>query len=164
VPRSGFKTSVRRIRVVNRERSRWAFLWGLWLPALLVLVGFFIWRMVSVSGKPEVEVSPRPLSEITLTWSCDAGHVFEAPGQIAPRACPTCGGPAFPSADLSCPTHGVFRAQLMFEASPADPGRPRYGQYRVAGTAWCSLEKGVACPRCGAWCRWRSVDPLYRGR
>lgn len=161
--RPGFTSTVRRIRVVNRERSRWSPLLTVWLPVAVIVAGVVFWRLTR-TGEPEVQAVQRPLSARTLTWICDSGHSFKAPGQISPRTCQTCKAPAFPTSDVECPTHGVLTVQLMFEAAPVDPGRPRYAQYRISSGSWTALKTSVTCPRCGAACRWLSVDPLYNRR
>ncbi|MCG3130633.1 MAG: hypothetical protein FLDDKLPJ_01399 [Phycisphaerae bacterium] len=161
--RSGFTSTVRRIRVVNRERSHWFSLLTVWLPVAVIVAGVVLWRLTR-TDEPEVQAVQRPLSARTLSWVCDAGHGFKAAGQISPRICQTCNAPAVPASDVECPTHGVLTVQLMFEAAPVDPDRPRYAQYRTSSGSWTALKTSVMCPRCGAACRWLSVDPLYNRR
>ncbi|MCC7291268.1 MAG: hypothetical protein IT449_04295 [Phycisphaerales bacterium] len=152
-------TTIRRIRVVGKERTPWAVRLGLGIPLALLIIAFVSWRLV---GLPEEELVPRQrqLADFSFAWSCPNGHSFTGKGQLESRPCPTCGLPAVPVDVYRCTEHGDVKVEIHFDSASEDPQRPKAIQFRLPKGAWTDLSAGVRCPRCDKPMQRLADDPL----
>lgn len=139
-------THRRTVRIVGRRRPSRTATVSLIVAGMTAAGVFGIWR-VWHSGEARLEPYVRTIFDTELRWRCEAGHLFEAPGQIEPRHCWKCGGIAYPVTQYRCPTHGAFEAAVQFASDPDGTVRP--AQLRFRGDSWLPAEDHPACPRCG---------------
>lgn len=123
--------------------------------ALTTLVLWRVWRH-------DESVSPpgRTLAEVELTWRCEAGHTFEAAGQVLPRQCWTCDRLAYPLISMHCPTHGAFEVLVRFAGGTDSV--PGVAQLKLPGHRWVDVDEGLTCPRCREKLIYKGRDPLER--
>jgi hypothetical protein len=152
---SGESPRRRKVRIVRPTRiSRTTMIsvgLGLAAAALLPIVWLVSW---------EVEPEPfrgRSLMTVMLTWQCEAGHTFQAAGQIGPRKCFTCDRPSYPLARYLCPQHGVYDAQVRLR--DVGEGVTDIDEVRLPGSAWVS-PGSFLCPRCRRLLELTPRDPL----
>ena len=128
---------------------------GVVVAAAVVL--WFTWLLWS-SG-PRYTVAQRRLDQVRLVYSCDAGHLFEAPGGIESRPCldPACGQRAWPVWTFQCSKHGAFVLQLRYALQG---GRPRIIKARLIAQEWRDV---AADHRLGAVVDDRGRDPAEVG-
>ncbi len=152
-------TTIRRIRVVGKERTPWAVRLGLGIPLALLIIAFVTWRF---AGTSEEEIKPhqRQLADFSIAWSCPNGHSFTGKGQLEARLCPTCGSPGVPVDVYHCAEHGDVKAEIQFDTSSADPQRPQPIRFRLPKGTWTDLSSGVRCPRCDKPMQRQAYDPL----
>ena len=143
-PQSGKSSGRHRpsVRIVKpRTRATQLTLFGVGVAVLALL---FLWRVVQPSEAPGPRV--RTVRDVTLTYRCESGHVWEAFGQVGPRTCQTCASPAFAVGTYRCREHGVFSVDARFIERPDGTIRP--SRFRLSGGDWTPAKEGVYCPRC----------------
>ena len=152
----GPRSRRRTVRIVeSRSTSRTATVSFLVTAAAAVLL-FVIWRFWRADEIMPPE--PRPLSQVTWKWECDAGHTFRASAHAEPRACPRCGRPAYPVDTWRCEEHGEFKVAVRFRRDAAGGLHPL--EYRVADEDWTPAADGPYCPRCGRLLNHKPKDPF----
>lgn len=122
--------------------------------AVCLLALWHFWQREEV-----VPPHQRILTEWETDWKCDDGHMFHAAGQVEPRACWTCGKPAYPVASYKCPGHGAYEVTARFTLD--DNGNPKVSHLRLPGRSWVSVEGGLRCPRCSRRLVYEGPDPMW---
>ena len=128
------------------------------LAAILLFTGWRIWREDRTVIPPQ-----RTLGDVQLRWKCESGHAFFERGQSDPRACPTCGRPAYPVDTYECAKHGAFEVSVRFANDP--DGRAEVSELRLEAAAgvkgeWVFASDGLRCPKCGLPLHRQPADPL----
>jgi len=124
----------------------------------VAIVTLALWRV----WRHEDDVAPpgRRLIDVELTWRCEAGHTFQAAGQLLPRQCWICDRQAFPLIVMYCPTHGAFDVLVRF--APGTDNVPEVAQLKLVGYRWVDAAEGLTCPRCREKLIYKGPDPLAR--
>lgn len=88
----------------------------------------------------------RAITDLTVTWECDTGERFEAPGAYGPRACDD----GTHSADIvlrcTCPQHGAFECYVRYRRDAM--GLSRLSEIRFEKGEWQPVEDSIRCPIC----------------
>lgn len=151
------------VRIVERRTlSRNATL-SLMLALAAATVAFAAWRWWR--PEPAVAVYRRSISDVELSWRCEAGHTFSARGQTSDRPCAMCARPAYAVTAYECKTHGPIEVAVRFEAD--ESGRSRVSHLRVHGGEWVPMETDPVCSKCDSPLTREtgdSFEPLTRGR
>jgi len=137
-------TARRKVRIVKRRLPSRGAIISLAIAVGASATALFAWRVF----RPVPPAVPyiRTLSDVLLTYECQQGHRFTAPGQVGPLACPICKAPAYPRMTFECPIHGKREVEVQFAIS-AD-GFEEVSQMRLPGGQWTSRGKGLRCPSC----------------
>lgn len=144
------------VRIVKRRRlSRTATI-SLVMAMSTAAVAFAAWRWWRPA--PTVPVYRRTINDIELTWRCEAGHPFTAPGQVDDRPCAECDRPAYVVTSYVCERHGAVEVAVRFKSG--DDGVPRASQFRVGRGTWFPATDPVRCPQCQAPMVRAQTDPL----
>lgn len=123
--------------------------------AFLVWLAWWMWR-----DAPASPARQRQITDVTVTWRCGNGHVFEARGAYGSRPCPECGADAYIIRQYYCPEHAEVEAKLRYERG-AD-GKPILAGVCFEEGEWISSPQSLTCPVCGR--RLRLVKPnLFSG-
>lgn len=144
------------VRIVRRRIPSRAALLSLLTAMAAAAVAFAAWRWWQPA--PTVAVYQRTLSDVEMSWRCEAGHSFTASGQVADRPCAMCDQPAYPVIGYECKQHGPVEVAVRFTSGP--DGAPRMSQLRVNHGAWFPASDPVRCPQCGAPMVPKPADPL----
>lgn len=118
-------------------------------------VAFAAWRWWQ--PPPTVPVVARTVASIEMTYRCEAGHTFTAPGQAEGRLCSTCSAPAYPVTHYECQQHGAYWVAVQFAALPEGGVRPI--RWRLERGEWTEDESELVCPRCQTPLVRRPTDP-----
>jgi len=132
------------VRIVERRSLPRVAAVSLVLTLAAGAVAFAAWRWWQ--PPPTIPVVPRAVSTIDLTYRCEAGHTFLAPGQVESRLCSTCAEPAYAVTQYACPLHGSFDVYVQFTATPT--GGSRAYRWRLGKGEWTENEADLVCPRC----------------
>lgn len=156
----------RKVRIVGRRTPPRAATWSLIAAAAAALLIPILWR---IERKEEV-VPPaqRTLADLEMQWRCETGHTFQASGHAfneegmtQPKACWTCGRPAYPVYPFYCPVHGAVEVAVMFTRDAS--GREQAARWRLPGRSWVKSMSDLRCRLCERPLEHRR-DPLRGGR
>lgn len=139
-------THRRTVRIVGRRRPSRAATVSLIIAGMTAVGVFAVWR-VWRSDEEVVQPYVRTIFDTELQWRCEAGHVFEALGQVEPKHCWKCGRLAYPITHYKCPVHGDFEAAVRFAMDHDGTVHPT--ELRFPGGSWIPAEGRPPCPRCG---------------
>jgi len=143
------------VRIVQRRTPSRAAMLSLVMAMSAAAVAFAAWRWWRPA--PTVPIYQRTIKDVELSWKCEAGHSFTAPGQVADRLCATCDQPAYAVTSYECERHGVIEVAVRF-ASGDDV--PRVSQLRVGRGIWFPATDAVRCPHCDAPMVRKQTNPL----
>ena len=144
------------VRIVRRRTPSRAAMLSLILALSASAVAFAAWRWWRPA--PTVPVYLRTINDVELSWKCEAGHSFTAPGKVADRLCASCDQPAYAVAFYECHQHGTTEVAVRFNTG-AD-GAPRVSQFRVHQGIWFPATDPVRCPQCDVSMVRKQTDPL----
>lgn len=145
------------VRIVKRRTPSRVAILSLMMAMSAAAIAFFAWRWWRPAAG-RVAVYQRTISDIEMSWKCEVGHSFIAPGQVADRLCATCNQPAYVVAAYECARHGVFEVSVRY--TTGDDGFPRISQRRVGHGNWVPAKDPVSCPHCQAPMVRKQTDPL----
>jgi hypothetical protein len=132
-----------RIRSITLENRT-----GLYSLAMAGCVALVIWLGWRMWQEPPPEPAQQlKFSELTATWKCDNGHVFEAPAAYGSRPCELCDANAYILGRYRCSQHGELEAQLEYERTPG--GQDVIAAMRFEGHDWIDHPVELRCPYCG---------------
>lgn len=122
--------------------------------AVLIWFSWWLWR-----DPPQAPPPQRDLTEVTVTWKCAKGHVYQAPGAYGIGTCRVCGAKAYILVRYRCSVHGEMQALLWHEPHPA--GGSKIAGIDFGDQQWVLSPAELRCPQCGR--KLRTVGPnLYR--
>ncbi len=105
---------------------------------------YLAWRLYR--REPTQVGRQRSIADLTVTWECDTGERFEAPGAHGPRSC----GDGKHRADIvlscTCPEHGAFECYVRYRRDAM--GLSRLSEVRYAKGEWQSAADSICCPVC----------------
>ena len=154
------KTNIRRIRVVNKPRSRISPMVSLWVAVGVACVAYVAFR-VSDSETPATHFK-RSFNDIRIQWRCEQGHTFSAPGRLGEIPCQECGRAARAVDMYHCTSCSDFDFYVAVEFEPGSDGRPRIARVKPPNRDWQSVDEPVLCPRCKRPAVRLRDDPLTR--
>ncbi len=120
-------------------------LYSLALAGAVALVAWFAWWIWQDDSTPLAV--QRPLEQMTVTWKCNYGDTYQAPGAPGPQPCAVCGEEAYIVNQYHCSEHGELDVQLRY--LNAGSNESRRAEVRFAGGDWTPYTLGLRCPDCG---------------
>ncbi len=137
-------TQRHKVRIVKRRLPQRGAIISLAIAIGASAIVFLAWRVFRPT--PPVVAYTRTLGDVLLSYECERGHAFNAPGRIGALACPTCQTPSYPRTNYICPIHNEQPVEVDFSMTP--DGTERVSRIRVPEGEWKTPEEGVRCSKC----------------
>jgi hypothetical protein len=132
------------VRVRQGSSQRRTAVLSLIAAAAVACVTYAGWRVYRRDAT-QVGVQ-RTITDVTVTWECDTGVRFQAPGAYGPRPCDD----GTHSADIvqryNCPEHGAFECYVRYRRDVM--GLSCLSEVRYGKGEWQAVADSIHCPTC----------------